>query len=347
MVVLVEGSTAPLPAHVYWFLTEPLWVDLVRRVEFDGFARLLEACTAKVGEAGRSGRLVLLTTLVRRAAFRAGDAWLEAAQRELGEAWLQLPPWLQEEVDLAEWLLRYRAERPAFRAAHELRETIDRALVAIVEGDEVRADRAFLAAQVACLDQRDELFEAFPFGARSGCAVEVLLWHADGALARRGGEREPEPAVHRVTEFSRRLVRRTDRSLTGQVRNLLLGILLFASVLLALSSFAVAAHLGAAERPLLWAIPAVTVVLALVAVLRGWFGRLVGRIEGPFVRRMHRLVWRRMTADFLAETHVPVQEVLRVIVAMKKRNANLDDYVEAVSGDEGLFLYSNAIRFAE
>ncbi len=348
MTALVRGPRPLLESGVYWYLTEPLWVDLVTLLKFPSFAQLLDQCTAEVGLAGHSGQLVLLTTLLRRAAFRAEEEWIDEARDELAESYLRLDPWHQEDVDLIEWLFHYRAEREEFRAGHELRETLDRALVAIVEGDEVRADRIFLEAQVACLDQREELFEAFPLGANGGTATELIHWYAAEVESRRGVEHEPSTSGTKIaTEFAHRVARRSARTPTGRVQSFVTGIVSVVVLACVIVPWPITIGLGAPENPFLWLIPIATTALAVVGFFRGWIGRVIGFFEGPFERRLHRVLWREMTADFLSETHIPLTQVMSVIRGFKKPDFHLIDYVNQVEDDEALFLYSTAMRFAE
>jgi len=349
LVALVSGPRAVLPAGAYWFLTEPLWIELVRNLEFSTFAELLETCTRKVGEEGWPGRLVALTTLIRRAMLRADQDWIDSVWQELIDSYNKLSPWNQADIDLIEWLLSYRYQRDEFRRPNELRESMDRALTAIIEGDEVKADRAFLEAQVACLDQSDELLEVFPFTERAGMPVSILLWYADEVAARHGDYRErenEEEEANQVREFSHRLLRRTRRHLTFRSKQTLVG----CGALMALFMFWGGTVLFLSMIPWMkenqWVINVAVLAVLVFGFFRGWIGRGLRNAEAPFLRRLHRMLWREMTMEFLAESHIPLREVLSTIENLEKKDTDLDDYINYVAEDEALFLYSSALRFA-
>ena len=349
LVALVSGPRAVLPAGAYWFLTEPLWIELVRHLKFESFAQLLETCTKKVGEEGWPGRLVALTTLIRRAMLRADQAWIDSAWRELTDSYNKLSPWNQADVDQIEWLLAYRYQRDEFRRPNELRETMDRALVAIIEGDEVKADRAFLEAQVACLDQSDELLEAFPFTESSGMPISILIWYADEVAMRHGDYRERENEAmeeRQVREFSHRILRRSRRNWTFRAKELIVGWGILFAFFLSWILLGLLMSLIPFVREHQWIIGVTVLGLSVIGFRRGWIGAALRFAERPFLRRVHRMLWREMTMEFLAEYHIPLNEVLYTIDSIEKKDNDLDDYIQLVAEDEALFLYSSALRFA-
>ncbi len=350
MLVLVIGASAPLTGDGYWFLTESLWVDLALRAKFAGFASLLEQCSREVGEGGWSGRLVLLTALVRKAAFRADDEWLKAAADELGAAYHSLPAWEQASLDLTDWFLMYRGQRGAFVAKSEFRAMIDSALVSMAECDEVEADRRFLEAQVACLDSRAELFAAFPPDSESEVVVGLLHWYAQEVAARRGADElalDPDWVRDQCDGFTSRLVRRTRRSWLGFLRRFVLRTFLISTALLLLGAWGATMAVAGTEEPIWYLIPTLITGLVLLGFARGWFWVANERIELPFVRRFHKRLWRDMTADFLAETHVPLDVLARVVEEHAAEQPELNYCPLTLAQDEGLQLYAMALRFAE
>lgn len=346
---LVRETGSPLQPGVYWYLSEALWIGLVQKVKFAEFAQLFERCTLKVGEDGWSARVVLLLRLVRKAAFAADDEWLAKSMRELGDAYYQLTPWDQRDLDVLEWLIAYRYQRPDLVDAHPLIGRIDSALVAIVTGDEVQADRLFLEAQMACLDWRDDLLALFPQEAYSGIVVDALQWYAEGVAERSGDEswaEDEESMRDAANRFANRLMRNTRRSPTAILRWMIRPwlIAIVACVLLVpWIVLAVSEDIGG----LWWSVPILVTVGVILGFARGWFARADAFFQAPFVRRLHRRVWRDLTADFLAESHIPLGIVVSEIAQVQEHAAAIAYCSEAVHSDEGLQLYSIAQQFAE
>jgi len=335
---------------LYWFLTEYVWCDLVVRVRFDSFKALLAQCAKAVGERGRPGELVLLLRLRRLAALRADDEWLREVDQTLAESLRSLPPWGPQELDLAQWLGRYRAAREAFVAAHPFRAGFDAALVAAIEGDEIESERALLAAQVACVERRDELFEAFPVQLDpkgeepESVAASLLGWCAEESMVRRGvRERADSRALMLVTEFRYRLGRRSLRTLWGWPLAWI-GQLVFAGVVIL--SVLVSGIIAGLFRGQAWTgvlslvlifgtILAYTFVPRLFAPLIRWVGR-------PLATRAYRQSWRALTADFLSESRVSYSSMME---SLEEQPEGLPLFaLELLARDYGLLFYSLAIR---
>lgn len=334
-----EGGFSPAR---YWYLTDHVWVGLVSRVRFAAFQALLERCARLVGEAGRAGWLVLLVRLRRRAMLLADDAWLRKVDGELADGARELAPWIVREHDLALWFDRYREVRDTFLDGDPLRGALDRALAAIVTGDEVEADRAFLGAMIECLERRDELFAALPTGAEGvDLAVELLMWYGEGWLESADvTQRDGATMTRRALEFAHRVDKRSDRALVGRLFNLTL---LFVYAML----IVLAATAGLLTAPWIGEEAAALVALAaLIGVVfafrRGVFAPLVVRLAPPFTRRLHRRVWRPMTADFLRDTHMPFHAL---VALLRTKEAAVDGFeFEGIASDRGLCVYSLAVR---
>ncbi|MEZ6013743.1 MAG: hypothetical protein R3F49_01400 [Planctomycetota bacterium] len=324
----------------YWFLTDHLWLKLAERAPFERFAALLEACRATVGEGGRTGELVLLVRLRRRVALRADDAWLHAVDRDLDEGVRDLPSWAEVEFDLARWLGRYRAVRADVLALHPFCEVLDGALEAIVTGDEAEAERSFLDAMIACVERRDELFAACArWTPALHLALGLLSWYGDDYLVRRGAyaTASAEERAHAL-EFTRRLERRSERSLVGRLFSV-------AALALFLVCLVLAVTLGALSTVVLHEWGLVTLVLAAAVVIgahRGWLAPLVVRIAPPFTRRLHARVWRPMTADYLRASRLSFGALIEVMGLDEAATGGFE--YNALSRDRGLELYALAVR---
>jgi len=342
---LVKPPAGPLVASAYWYLTEPLWLALLPACPFDRFAALLERQARTIGEEGTPGRLVLATRLVRRAAWRADPAWLEATLAELGENYMNLSGPNQEALDLAWHLLQYREQRAEFVGDHPLREDLDRALVAVVEGNTVRADRIFLEVASDCLHEREQLLEALPPDRPAGLAVQILEWYGQDVAARLLEDGE-EPRGHgELRSFSARLVHLTEKTLVSKVRHLVNASLFLALLGFVIAPFVVLVAVGS-DSVGAWSLLIATMSLLGLGYHRGWYAPVMDRVERPFLRRLHEHRWRPLTADFLSDTQHSLDDVLGYVESLEDRDVNLDDFLGFAAADGGLRLYGVFLRFA-
>ena len=140
-------------------------------------------------------------------------------------------------------------------------------------------------------------------------------------------------------EFTRRLERRSERSLVGRLFSV-------AALALFLVCLVLAVTLGALSTVVLheWG-GLVTLVLAAAVVIgahRGWLAPLVVRIAPPFTRRLHARVWRPMTADYLRASRLSFGALIEVMGLDEAATGGFE--YNALSRDRGLELYALAVR---
>jgi len=351
---LCAGPGRPSGFHPSWyyFATESLWCELIERAPFDGVRALLARCRERLGEAGHDAYLILLFRLLRRGLFRADPDWIDESWEELETRYSDLPPWLQEELDLFQWLDRYRPLRAEFVAGHPFRAHVDAALRRIVAGDEVAADREFLALQVQALDRPRELAEAFPFGDEELDAVlGPLFWYADQVADRRGEEETeftPQLAHRRVQEFLYRIERTTDGSLLGRVWNLVHFLLLALLFVLFAAPLFVCAVLKGTPQLVVLGLLVPYYLLLWLAWRRRWIGRVMDAATDPIEDRIYARHWRAETQDFLASTLMPWGVLLETLRDFKESSVTNDKFLFAyLLRDPGMALGAQALRFAE
>ncbi|MBL4770770.1 MAG: hypothetical protein JKY61_06435 [Planctomycetes bacterium] len=328
----------------FYFASTPLWLSLVRKVPFEKFKSLLERCRERVGIDGNAGYLVLTLRLLRTGALKADSEWIEAAMEDLAERYEDLPGDLREEVDILEWLHAYMDQRESFLARHPGREEWDAALVAILSEEEPEADRAFLVATSAALDEPGRLLEAFPLDTESvGCALTPLYSYSEEVFARSRepeAERSPEQLRRIITPFLFRLEKIGPRTLTGKADELI-NFVMFALIISGL--FIPAALLGSHVSS------AWVGGLTILGVVLGFFGG--GRIESwlysKHTGRMYRNVWRAQVREFLEANPMHYHEFIEGVEAQEEKG--LTQHFRLASqlhGDAGMALYALSLRFA-
>lgn len=338
-------------ADGFWYLTELHWLQLARRAEPASFQAFFDRARTRLAGAVQNGEPVVLARLFRVLCLRADEGWLSALSRDIQEEQWRTPGWVEQEFDLADWLARYRYVREAFVDGDELRDLMDEAIRAIVEEDEVAADRAFLRAQVECAERKDELLESLP-ARRDGqpgavaamVPLEILRWYGDEWRERwlDDDEEGETTRARRALEFARRLDRRTDRSLAGwgwQITFLVsLG-----------TATALCAGVGVLLKPTIgagaFAVAGVLIASLWGALFTGKLWKIVVWLSRPFSWRQHRTLWRPMVAAFLEEQHMGVDELLASFMADESPAGYHEIFF--VGNDQGLRALGEALRVTQ
>ena len=87
--------------------------------------------------------------------------------------------------------------------------------------------------------------------------------------------------------------------------------------------------------------------LCAASFMRHWFISLFGNVQLFFARRLYARKWRGDVADFLANTHIPLQVMVHALAELQEDDITNDAYLHAALGqDDGLLFYSIALRFA-
>lgn len=355
---LVENGLDP---SYYYYLTAPLWIELVREAPFTKFAEVLEACRRKVGPQGFQGYVTLLIGTLRAGAYRADEEWLEEAIRTIAEVYNQLPQNLQYQVDVFDFLDQYRRNRGDFPHGSVLSGEIDRVLELIATGEEVAADRAFLELVTRLVEDPDEAHRSFPeWNETLGAAYRILAWYSSEVEERRGGDDvilEERETQRLALEFLNRLQKRTDRSLLGRLWGLCaLGtIVAMAGVVLAVLGVAivVTGEILAGASAIWLKVAGPVAVIALVGLTvflwrRGVFRDLLVRVNEFFTRRIYRGQWRPDLIRFFEESHVSYGMLMELLPRVDSdRVSNVGAFAEHVSSDPSVALHSLALQFTE
>ena len=359
-----SGRRPGLDPNWYYYLTEKLWTDLLPQVRFEDYADLLGRCRGEVGSDGFLGYTVLLIRLLRHGVLHVSAEWRDDAIGVISGAFHQLPADLQNDINLFDWLDRYRQKREEFLGVHPWREVYDEALMRILAGDEVEADHAFLRAQVSALDEPEALFEAFPiegnFIARDShhedlaYAWEPLLWYADDVADRsetihaaQSDPADPAEVKDQIHEFFRQIEKHTDKSALGRMWNFFGFFILILHIALAVLPFFFVSRADESAKDAVIILSIIWATLCVAAFVRHWWHFALQRVPLFFANKLYKKLWRGEIATFLANTHIPLDEFERVLVEMNEDDITNDAFIlAAVNRDAGMLFYSLALRFA-
>ena len=355
---LVKATEAGVLApDSYYFLTVTSWETLFDSADFDRVASVLGQCRERVGEEGFTGYIVLLVRLVRVSAYRAAPDWLDDALDTINEVYSRMPPDLQGEVDLFDWLDRYRVTRGDFPERSALHASIDDVIRLATAGRVTRGDRAFLQLVTRVLDEPERALALFPVRSEGAeYALQALHWYSNDVEDRRLDEPEPYPqdtAKRHLLGFLLRVEKRTDRSLVGKLWNVS-GILfllaqLAAFVLPVLLAVAVAGEEISKSTEALITLGAIawgSVLLYgyLKGPTRGW----MDRIRFWFSHRCYEKLWRDDLAQFLESTRIPLGVVRELLPLLRSKHVTNHGWMAMeIDEDPGMALYSLALRFDE
>lgn len=342
-------AAAAIGPGAYWHLTEPLWMLLADNVPSAQLHKLLERCHRSVGEEGSRGRLIVSVRLLRRAAPRAEPAWLKGLVSEIQERYSELGDDLQDEVDLALWLHEALDARGALDRTQPPGDLLDAALMAVLAGEEVLADRAFLEAMVWIADHPAEHLAQFDPESTlpAGITGPLHYWGAE-LSSRRPDRPELDEATgkRRVIELLQRIEHRTDRHWLGKLWSLIsfatIG-LCFAAVV---GPWALLGQFQLMDDNRAIAAAVAVTFAMLIGYFRGLPTRLLGRLWRPMARRLYARLWRAMIAEFFTETPMAVEAFLHHCADVDTPGiTNQYHVVLSVDGDTGLELYALARRF--
>ncbi|QDU86970.1 hypothetical protein Pla175_03240 [Pirellulimonas nuda] len=306
----------------FYALTEPLWRSLLRETSVDEFAGLLAACERELHDTQIVGRMVFYVQLAGGALLMGEHPWPLQAIDYVERNFEQIPPWMEQDVDMLGVLREYAAVRARFVQGHPLRAQIDAALRDYFTQDQQAGDRSVVACQVAIASDLDGLAAAFPLEENELYEAFYPIW---AFVSWDVGERHAPPVEQespapdwsgRVVELVRLLGRQGMDSVTelkwGTV-GCLTGLL--ATVITAAVVGVVYLVLAAVVRLIYSQPPDWLFIAFIIACIVGpaalWLvvkHKLNPRIRDPYrekiAKRMFRDVWRPGVLRFLQRSHL-------------------------------------------
>ncbi|BBO30907.1 J domain-containing protein [Lacipirellula parvula] len=157
-------------------LTESLWHRLLRERPFAEFRKTFEVCEANLRDIRIDARLAFTIEILKSAIWVADPAWIAQAFGLIEENFQRIPPQVQNDLDLLDFLRNYVAGRPDLATAHPLRRRIDEALREFFSGDAAKRDRTVLQCQVEMAADPLAALAAFPLKADEDYSNFYTLW---------------------------------------------------------------------------------------------------------------------------------------------------------------------------
>lgn len=155
--------------------TAPAWRRLLLAVPFQQFASDWGECLSNRAVLAVSGRAPLIVTLLRPAAWRADEGWLDDAVREFDNGALNYSQ--SNDLDLVDLVRRYRDDRKRFLDGAEVRARLDAAIEEYLTLEPPASDRAVFDCLAWIDGHPDAVIAGFP---APGVSIEsaARLWHA-------------------------------------------------------------------------------------------------------------------------------------------------------------------------
>lgn len=197
-------------------LTESLWHRLLSERPFVEFRKAFEACETNLRDIRIDARLAFTIEILKSAIWVADPAWIARAFGLIEENFQRIPPQVQNDLDLLDFLRNYVAGRPNLATAHPLRRRIDAALREFFSGDQATRDRSVLQCQVELAADPAATLEAFPLKSEEDYSNFYTLWcYVSGDVAERHVTEQPQANISAWISRGRALYESIERRVKG------------------------------------------------------------------------------------------------------------------------------------
>jgi len=191
--MLAQALRNPLPAKLlatvlpavakvvrddrFYFLTEPLWDQLLARGDFGDFARLLQGCESQLRDHRIAGKLTFYLHILRPALWRADDQWIEQAVELLDSHSSELGKQFELELEIFSQLRAYRDIRDDFLDGDPVRAALDSVIQDYCLLKDFEAEQSFLRFQVLLGSGDLDVLSAFEPEADAVCMAVYQTWN--------------------------------------------------------------------------------------------------------------------------------------------------------------------------
>lgn len=344
---LLKRLAKTLPVRDFGFVTERLWIELLRESGFEMFRETFDSCWREMRRQGTEGRFALIAQLTRRAIFLADEDWLEEQMEFLWEH-CDGVAWGEHEVEVLDLLVEYRMSRDSFLNGDEVRIAIDDVCVAICEEEEEEADRLMISWVVEYGRQgQDVLNSLLPEEEHPYIALSVLQYYCYELSERLGEEpilMGPAKSARLTAQFLLRINKLSNRSLWGLTMNSsdklgyigVPALLLYACVkAVEITPESVSPWLAG---PFYFAICALAFWKLFIPILE--------RISDQLAKRCYESLWRDECLAFLGREEISIDEFINAILANEGDSefGECDRLVRRIVLDPGLATMSLILR---
>lgn len=177
---LLEACAKAVPRDDYFALTEPAWERLLRTIPFTEFVGLLERCEAHLRDISISYRVTFMMRVLRHAVWSGEREWVDEAFAFVEQNFQEIPPALENEIELLAAVAHYTALREQFLehrlGGKPLREQMDNALRQYMTQEAAIGDQAVLEVQLAILEDPTAAITSFPHEDDEAVAAFYHAW---------------------------------------------------------------------------------------------------------------------------------------------------------------------------
>lgn len=348
---LLIATAKALPNQSFYFVTEPLWDQLIRKVSFSKFKKLYADCETEIRDHQIQQQLIFLLHILKPAMWLGEKKWVEQQFRVLEDHGQELPPHAEYDYDTLNFLREYHQSRPDENMPGSLRSQIEDVIKAYCVEPERETERKFLELQVRIANDSEELVREFPINSQEGNGELLrVLWFLNGEISERLHLRESEPRSG------------SEKQIRVSVRQFLLGLDVMASRRWPGQIYFSAGLLYLFGLAMFLLIPCIVfgviasffdpsgevfvgVIIAGAAAGFGLQKTVFPLIWRPFIQRMrdriYRQTWRPETLMFLRQGFVSLDQLIQTIPAVANDEMTSAGWIyEYAQYDAGLVLYS-------
>ncbi len=144
----------------FYYITNPLWRQLLESMEFPTFQNLLERCEANLHDFSAHSKVILYLDLLNHGIWKADLDWIDSKIAFVDENYNLVPPHRNFDADLLGIKRQYAEQRSQFLDGNPMREMMDDALRKHLSHQD-SDDLDMLACQLQIANHPDSLLQAF------------------------------------------------------------------------------------------------------------------------------------------------------------------------------------------
>lgn len=362
---MLEACAVAVPRDQFYALTEPAWERLLRTIPFTEFVTLLESCERHLRDISISYRVTFIMRVLRHAVWSGQREWVDEAFAFVEQNFQEIPPALENEIELLATVDEYATLREQFLDGNPLREQMDNALRQYMTQEAAVGDQAVIDAQVGLLTNPELALEAFPYEATEAVAsfYSVWAWAATDIGERYGPERDTlnvdlwqRSTKQLVLECSTESSKSTRSRLHSVIQ---LAVFLPSPALVFFGSFFAAMLLlnnfkdAIEDRypAFVWQLVIVTAVGFAAAITWFAFQRILNNWWNPYTMRISKIhyseIWRSRVLKFLVGSNMSFGQLTYFMNEVSRAEGGGEIYpIVLLQDDYGLAIYSLALPLA-
>jgi len=361
---LVKATSKIIQNDRFFFVTEPLWDQLLFRMEFNDFQKLLVECESNLTDHRIHGRLTFYVHLLKPALWKAEVEWIDQAFDFINENFQELSGSLDYDLELLYLIREYINHRDDFLNGDPIREQLDRSIIAFCTRDRDEIDMLIVDCQVKLALGLEPLLETLPCKTNSPYNYVTNLWQMISDEVAERIETENDFPLSREQVLSLKtllysLMRKTENSIVGRVMGIAIYIMMLALCTVYLLCSSIIINTVEFVTPISFDDDVFTIsYLAAIPCLAAayfparWINRKVTLpawwfLDGRVAEFLYRRIWRRELGLHITQTAIPYSIMFQGMEALHEEHAksSASSTTECFSHDYALVVFSSAQRF--